>query len=223
MEGQLESLPFEEWVAHVFDHDVRDPQWYFDSDAPFWAAPAHLTLTHVTRLFSDPAKYLAQFDDRQLNQGFWYLVGNAGSSHMLALTDTSAPLEARIRCVESFTLLFERLFAVRCSNHLSHLNPPAASPLNGACYMWWDIIPFFGAPDDLSRQGLDAAALSVMEETLSLDSLACRESAIHGLGHWQHCYPDRVGEIIGRAMSSPKDWPQELMVYAGKARMGRVL
>ena len=52
MEGQLESLPFEEWVAHVFDHDVRDPQWYFDSDAPFWAAPAHLTLTHVTRFMA---------------------------------------------------------------------------------------------------------------------------------------------------------------------------
>src|SRR5262252_4013464 len=110
MEGRLESLPFEHWVAHVFDHEVRDPQWYFDLDAPIWAAPAQLTLNYVTRLFSDPASYLGQFDDRQLNQGFWYLVSNSGSDHMFALTDTSAPPETRIRCVESFTLLFERLF-----------------------------------------------------------------------------------------------------------------
>jgi hypothetical protein len=89
--------------------------------------------------------------------------------------------------------------------------------------MWWDIIPFFGAPDDPSRQELDGAALSVMEETLSLDSLACRESALHGLGHWQHSYPERVGEIIGRAMNGPKGWPQELIVYARDARRGCVL
>ena len=192
-------------------------------DAPVWAAPADLTLAHLTRLFNDPAGYLEQFDDAQLNQGFWYLVSNSGSNHMFALTDTSAPLRSRIRCLESFSSLFAKLFAVRCSNRLSHLNPPDPSPLNGACYMWWDIIPFSGAPDDPSRKGLDAAALSVMEETLSLDSLACRESALHGLGHWQHCYPERVGEIIGRAMSRPKGWPQELTVYARDARRGCVL
>jgi hypothetical protein len=50
MELHLDSLPFDEWVRHVFDHEVREPQWYFDLDAPFWAAPAALTLAHVTRL-----------------------------------------------------------------------------------------------------------------------------------------------------------------------------
>jgi hypothetical protein len=89
--------------------------------------------------------------------------------------------------------------------------------------MWWDIIPFFGAPDDPSRQKLDEAALSVMQKTLSLDSLACRESALHGLGHWQHCYPERVGEIIDRALSGAKGWPRELTDYARDARRGCVL
>jgi hypothetical protein len=223
MGRQLESLPFEEWVAHVFDHDVCEPQWYFELDAPVWAAPAHVTLAHLTRLFSDPDRCLEQFDDRQMNQGFWYLVSNSGSTHMFALTDTSAPLRTRIRCIESFSSLFAKLFAIRCSDHLSHLNPPNPSPLNVACYMWWDIIPFFGAPDDPSRQELDAAALSVMEETLSLDSSTCRESALHGLGHWQHWYPERVGEIIGRAMSRPKGWSKELIEYARNARRGCVL
>jgi hypothetical protein len=69
MEGQLDYLLFEEWVAHVFDHDVHEPQWYFEPDAPVWAAPAALTLAHVTRLFNAPVRYLARYDGRQLNQG----------------------------------------------------------------------------------------------------------------------------------------------------------
>src|SRR5262245_43543814 len=98
----LESLPFDQWVAHVFDHPVREPAWYFDLDAPVWAAAPALTLAHMTRLFDDPVVPLAAYDDAQLNQGFWYLVSNAGSNHMFALTDQSAPLPARVRCVASF-------------------------------------------------------------------------------------------------------------------------
>jgi hypothetical protein len=89
--------------------------------------------------------------------------------------------------------------------------------------MWWDIIPFLRAPDDPSGRELDAAALSAMEEILSLDSLACQESALHGLGHWRHRYPERVGEIIGHAMSRPNDWPPELNAYARNATSGCVL
>ena len=50
----------------------------------------------------------------------------------------------------------------------------------------------------------DPDILQVMESTLQLDSIACRESALHGLGHWQHQYPQRVGEIIDKfSMSQP--------------------
>jgi len=223
MEGALESLSFEDWVTHVFDHDVTDPQWYFEPDAPFWAAPAGLTLAHMTRLFEDPRAYLSTYDDERLNQGFWYLVSNAGSNHMFALTDTSAPLAARIRCVESFAPLFRELFAARCSTHLSHLSPLEVNPLNGACYMWWDIIPFTGAPHDPEHRELDAAALSVMETILSLASVACQESALHGLGHWCSSYPDRVGAIIDHALARAHGWPPALTAYAQSARRGCVL
>jgi len=223
MDSRLESLPFNAWVDHVFDHDVSDPNWYFDLDAPVWAAPAALTLDHVTRLFENPIEHLARYDDAQLNQGFWYLVSNGGSNHMFALTDASAPLETRIRCVRSFSSLFERLFALRCSSHLMHLSPADFNPLNLACYMWWDIIPFAGAPDDSERRDLDAAALAVMEEVLETESLACRESALHGIGHWQHAYPKTVGDIIDRALSRSNAWPKELITYALNARNGCVL
>jgi hypothetical protein len=219
----IEWLPFEGWVAHVFDHDVRDPAWYFDLDAPFWDAPAPLTIAYITRLFTDPEPWLARFDDATLNQGFWYLVSNGGSNHMFALTDPSAPLADRIACVRSFTALFEKLMMVRCGAELGHNRKTVGNPLNVACYMWWDIIPFFAAPDNPAQRELDAAALGVMAEILALDSVACRESALHGLGHWCSRYPERVHAIIDAALASAREWPNDLLTYARSARGGCVL
>jgi hypothetical protein len=220
--SQLVSLDFYDWVRHAFDHDVRSPEWYFDPDAQTWDRPADLTVSHLTRLFSDPIPNLLAFTDSQINQGFWYLVGGSGSKHMFSLTDLSVSLPQRIKCVESITLLFERLFATRCSSHLSHLSPSNPSPLNLACYMWWDIIPITGAPADSSRREFDDAVLSVMKEILDLGSLACQESALHGLGHWQHDYPERVCSIIDRAVSNAEGWSTELSTYARNARRGYV-
>lgn len=224
LDTRLTTLSFEEWVKHVFDHEVRDPQWYFDVDAPFWAGAPALSIAHMTRLFTDPTTALAAFDDAQLNQGFWYLVSNAGSDHMFALMDASVALAERRRCIESFFTVFEQLFAPRCSEHLSHRNAPVTNPLNLACYMWWDIIPFYGDPEgDESRRELDETALGVMGKTLALDSLACRESALHGLGHWHSRYAAQVETIIDDAMRRAVGWPPDLATYARSARTGCVL
>ena len=89
--------------------------------------------------------------------------------------------------------------------------------------MWWDIIPMYGRPDDPARTELDQAILQVMESTLQLDSLPCRESALHGLGHWQHTYPERVGEIINRFSMAHRDLPKALEDYMSSAFTGYVL
>jgi hypothetical protein len=219
---RLTTLPFEEWVAHVFDHDVRSPEWHFDLDAPTWDAPVAETLAHITRLFSDPVPQLSRFDDATLNQGFWYLVSNTGSTHMFALTDEAAPLPQRHACVRSFVPLFEKLFKARCAEELSHNATAIGNPLNLACYMWWDIIPFFAAPDVAAHREIDDAALQVMADTLAIDSIACRESALHGLGHWCSRYSDRVHAIIDRATASSASWPEGLKTYARAARSGCV-
>jgi hypothetical protein len=213
---------FEAWVQHVFDHEVREPAWYFDPDAPGWDGSPETTVAYVTRLLESPAPILDRFDDAQLNQGFWYLVG-AGSSYMFTLTNPAVPSPARLRCVRSFEPVFRTLFASRCSPHLSHLDQPGANPLNAACYMWWDILPVAGAPHDQTRRDLDAAALEVMEAILRLDSLPCRESALHGLGHWARCYPGRAQQIIDAFLGRQPGSPAELVAYAKRARNGHVL
>jgi len=174
---RIDFLPFDGWVRHTFDHPAPGPEWYLDLDAPFWAGPPRLTIAYVTRLFEDPCPVLAGYTDEQLNRGFWYLLSNGLSDYMCALADASVPLADRVRCVRSFVPVFENLLAVRCTPHLSHLDEPGAGPLNLAGYMWWDIIPFGVAPTDASGRELGEAALGAMADILTIDRVACQESA----------------------------------------------
>jgi hypothetical protein len=89
--------------------------------------------------------------------------------------------------------------------------------------MWWDIIPFLGHPGNPVWEEFDQDILKVMESTLQLDSIACQESALHGLGHWQHQYPERVGEIINKFSMTHRSLRNELEKYMMNAFVGYVL
>lgn len=222
MAEEIKFLRFEDWVRHMFDHEASEPKWYFEPEAPVWIGPPDLNVEYITRLFEDPVSVLSKYSDEQLNQGFWFLVSNGASDCMFALMEESIPIEKRLRCVKSFVSVFEKIFAARCSPHLSHLDEPGASPINLACYMWWDIIPFGGNPNTPSGNLLNAAALSVMTETLNIESIACQESALHGLGHWHAAYPAEVELIIDRFLSSHRELRPETVNYAKSARCGCV-
>ena len=226
MDKQLTNLTFEEWLAYVFDHPVptdQDKAWYWNFDADEWDENHTDVVRFLTQAFENAATVFQPYSDAQLDQGLWYIADNSCSNHMFALLDTSIPWPARQRCIYSIHQLYEQCFAKRCSPHLSHLDEAGANPLNGVCYMWWDIIPIYGKPEDPARKELDHAILQVMESTLQLDSIACRESALHGLGHWQHKYPERVGEIINNFSMAYRDLPKNLEDYMGNAFTGYVL
>ena len=225
MGEQLKNLTFEQWLTYVFDHPAGDlnEAWYWESDRDWWHEDPNDALRFMTRAFENAGEVFQPYSDAQLNQGLWFLVSNACSSHMLALLEASVPWSAQKRCIASFHQLYEQCFAKRCSPHLSHLDEPGVSPLNLVCYMWWDIMPIYGHPDDPIWKEMDEEILRVMESTLQLDSLACRESALHGLGHWQHQYPQRVGEIIDKFSMSHRDLPENLQTYMINAYTGYVL
>jgi hypothetical protein len=211
---------FETWIAHCFDHPAGDPAWHFDVDAPIWSAPPDETLAHLTRLF----RALAPYSDAQINQGLWY-IASAGSSdfgHLLA--DAAVPLADRVACVAAMTGLYDDLFAPRCAEALGHADDRAAlaNPLNSACYMWWDLLPLGACPGEPTRAALDAAALATMRHALGLASMACQESALHGLGHWASGYPAVVQAAIDGYLARPGVSP-ELRRYAQAARAGCVL
>ncbi len=218
---------YEEWLVYVFDHPVDHlmPVWYFAQHVELWRV-APVAVRYLTRLFEDPIPAAAPYTDAQINQGLWFLLDNACSEHMLLLLEPGIPWPERQRCVEAMLSVFERLFVPRCTPTLSHLDEPDRNPLNGTCYMWFDLLPIWGGVKDdpvASNRQLGPVLLDLMQRILDLDSVACRESALHGLGHWQRYYPEPVISIIDAFLKQHRDLRPDLHAYAMAARSGCVL
>jgi hypothetical protein len=215
---------YEAWSAHCFDHPVHDPAWHFEMDAPVWSAPPAVTLAHLTRLFSVPASALSGYSDEQVNQSLWYIAHSGNSDFVFTIVDATLPVTDRVACVAAMANLYDELFAWRCSPTLAQA-PDELAPantLNPACYMWWDLPPMFPSPADADRAALDRVALGVMRHAIQVDSIACQESALHGLGHWAVGYPAEVQAVID-AFLERGDVGPAIRQYALNAREGHVL
>ncbi len=221
----LRDLAYETWLDHAFGHEVRIGRnpWFFDEDRAFWQPTSAEYVAHLTRLFENPEPLVDVFADSQIAQGLTYLVDTMAVGDDRHLADPAVPVADRLRLIASIATLFERLFARRCSPHLSHLDEPGAAVLNGRCYMWWDTFPSIGLDGDRHLGEMQNAVLSVMERTLSLRSIACQESALHGLGHWSRENGGRVESIIDDFVAHHGDARPELLRYAGAARSGCIL
>ena len=219
----IDHLSFEDWVYFIFDHPAEGPEWYWGDEAPFWKASAELTAAYVTQLFEEPFPALEGFRDQELNMGLRYLISPGLGEHMRCLDEPSISLAIRLRCVRSCESLFRKLLLPRCSPHLSHRDEPSRSPLNAVCYMWWDTMPVYGGPILADRHALQVAALETMAKILKLDSLACQESALHGLGHWHSVFPEAVTTLVEEFLSLNPNARPELLAYARGARCGCVL
>jgi hypothetical protein len=219
----LTNLSFENWLRHIFDHPVTDPVWHWNFDADTAELDPLQLIDYSRRLFERAGELLTRYSDGQADQGLWLLIGEGGPLRVLA--DESVPLEPRVHCIKSVSILFEQCFFPRCTPHLSHFREAEAGvgELNSVCYMWWDIFPFWGQPEDPAREDIDATCLSVMETTLRLPSIACQQSALHGLGHWGLAYKDRCESIISAFLQNHRDLRSELRKYAELAKQCRVL
>ena len=80
----------------------------------------------------------------------------------------------------------------------------------------------WGDPKDASCSKETDEYIRVMEHCLSLTHHACLEGALHGLGHWQSIYPERVEPIVNRFLRDRNDLRLELVLYARRARYGGV-
>ena len=248
MRRELTDIAFTEWVTYVFDHPASDSgipkwarssealidrPWHLESDSEWWnpSRQPKVTVVYLTNLFENAQRILTPFSDAQINQGFNFLVSNLSSASMLVLFNPAVPWSERKHCISSMYTLFERFFAPRCFSHLSHLDtsetvPSEVSPLNGMCYMWWDMLHYYGNLEDPDCAEVGVACLAVMRMILDLDSDACRESALHGLSHWQYAYPQQVQAIqaiIDEFLDRHPGLGPELKAYARTARKGLVL
>ena len=209
----------DEWVRYVFDHPVTETAWHFDTDSEYLVLPPERAAQLLAETFERGGELLQPFTDAQLNQGFWFLVYSGNSEYMRCLTDASVPWPARRRALHAFVPLFRDVMAARCTPSLSHRSEPGTA-LNSACYMWWDIVllcPPLHAGE--RREPLHDEVLAVLAELLEVPHDACRESALHGLGHWALNDPAAT-TVIDAFLDRSAGLRPELLEYARAARTG---
>jgi hypothetical protein len=219
---KIVSASFEEWIKHVFDHPRETDGWWWDEDAIDWAMPAEETAIFLRETFERAGTVLKPFNDGQVASGLRYISNPSCSDIPFVLKNDSVSLADRRSAMRSLQKLYSDCFARRCLPVLSHLNEGIDSPLNGVCYMWWDPFPFHGNDRNEGWQEIDAECLGVMEFALGLESDACRESALHGLGAWDE-NRDGIKHIIDRFLDLHSHARPELLDYARKAREAGVL
>ena len=133
----LSDITFEEWIIHIFDHQVTDPAWYWDKDAEWWDYSPEDAIDYMTRFFENAGAILTPYSDAQINVSLWYMASNAASDYMRVLEDSAVPIDARKQCIQAIFNLYQQVFAKRCTQHLSQFSSgPEIGSLNSICYMW---------------------------------------------------------------------------------------
>ena len=216
------NATFEEWISHVFEHNEEEGEWWHGTSFTEWRLPASNTVAFLKRTFRESGSLLKGFSEKQAGEGLYYITDLSRSNIASSLADESVPIATRCDTIAALRQLYSDCFNVRCEPRLSYLDE-TRNPLNGICYMLWDVLPVYGHPENESLKQFDNECLAVMEFALGLSSDACRESALHGLGHWSNYYPENAGQSADKFIQRNPNARSELIAYATKARTGDVL
>ncbi len=209
-------LRYQEWITHVFDHAVSEPEWYWEQNllAPPFAADAAV-VDLIAHTFERCGDDLAAFSDAQVNQGLRYLL-TSPFDYFYPIRDSDAPLANKQRAIASIYRLYSDCFPRRCAPRGTD-----GADLNALCFMFWDICPLTYLEKSEHSSELADAIFGVLEQALQIEHRACREGALHGLGEIACWYEPRVAQIVdGFLASTVVD--DELRRYALQARDGAV-
>lgn len=216
----LTDLGFEQFVEFQFGHEVRTHgnPWYFDTDGDWWWPEPRTGIAYMTRLFSNGPQVLQWFSDAQIAQGLTGLINTMAVGDQPWMRDPITPAEERADVWPAISRFFAEVLSPRCSPTLGHLSEEGG-PLNIVTYMWWESFPGVANPDDPQREMVDEAELDCLQSVLAIDSVACQEAALHGLGHWIRRGP-RCEAIIDAYLTEGRAARFELIAYARAARGG---
>ena len=218
----MAEISFGDWVNAIFGRPEGPKPWYCDINNQIPDIAPELSVRYLRKLFTESKDLLGQYSNLQLKWGFWYIIDCGLSSELVSLLDKSVPLQEKLETIESIYLLYKECFFERCAGALSHLGESKENPLNVLCYMWWDVAPLPATAGKIDNKEIDASCLEVMCKALTLDNDACRESALHGLGHAKLYYPVEVERMLSDFIAENPKLRKELMQYARSARVGVV-
>jgi hypothetical protein len=207
----LRNISFNEFVSLVFQRDA--PVEPNEIGPPFDEVDAEKLCAYYVQLFQQPEFLISRFTKKQLEEGFWAIMGHTQEwSAGKLIDDSDAPLASRKDLIESMAVPFERLFI--------------KEPFDTSVHMWWDSLCYDWHSGNRKRDngGEDLELQDIFFHTLvkilALDSWICQGAALHGLGHLHH--PD-TAEAVRRFLGEHPNLTTEHKAYADAAARFNVL
>lgn len=209
----LTSGSYTDWIRSVFNNPVTSPIWYFNPEV-IYKSDATKTLLYLKELFLQPESLLDDFNVEQIEQGLWVICCSGGLlEESIGSKEASADLKKSV--IKSTFKLFEKLLKIQ--------------PLRSISDMWWDALTqALSCEDDVGAQQfigksykeIQKSIYEVLCKILSLSSVSCVLSALHGLGHLQ--YPG-TSATIGMFIKENPSLDREVLDYARACVLGDIL
>jgi len=201
-----------EFIKYLFDRPVGDTEWYFcdEHEDPFVAKDILVRL--AGEVFKGIAKIARLFNEKQVCMGLQYLINPSCGSISYLYLDSSIDFDLRKNAIMSMEIVFRDVFSHISAKHgLYQDTQDTILSYRRVCYMWWDMFPRHGIPRQPSMEKTDDVICQAIYSILKIDSLACQESALHGLGHWYFSRPDEIMSVVQSFLPNA---PVELKRYA---------
>lgn len=208
-------MTFEKWFDQILACSLEEKSY---SDMR-WDLNDQKQCEFIFKFFSDVENYLKEFSNEDAAKILEFLINPSLSDICYVFLNSNVQLETKRLTIGSIFSVFKDIFNNRCEKKESRNLPVIISPLNNLCYMWWDIFPRHGVPKSPQYTEVDKIILSLLSKLLELNNIACKESALHGLGHWYSGYPEKIISIIE---SSNDCISENLRTYASQASKGNI-
>ena len=204
---------YQEWLQFLFNHDEADGEWQFNNNFDIRYFDSYEVVEFFTRLCTNFSQDSHQYDNWQVANGIVYIMNNSYSNMIFDLRDGPAPLDARVKAIESIKQLFAQGFDIRCEHKLTSNSRFEANSLKWICYNFWSETPLTYTKKHPDKEILNINLCEAMEFCTTLPNPACVESGIRGLSSLSSHYSIANERLEALIKSGTLEDPA-LMAYA---------
>lgn len=220
---------FDEWLECYFvPYDNVDSPWDrfppVGDDHPAFRGSDDEIIDLFTYTMLSSGTELKRFSDQQVGVGLDNLLNNHFADVANTVRDGATTTDKKVAALRSLKVLYSNCLSLRAAPKLGHRDEKTPSaPLNGICYMLWDVTPLSYWPDADQGALMYPVMIEVMEQALQSPNCAVVESGLHGLGHTVYKCKDLAVATIDRFLNERRvNVREELFSYARAARTGMI-
>lgn len=216
----MDKKLYDQWIKYLFDHDEAKSDWRWDIDIEPVEVPSKIFPDFVIQFHEDLPNLIKTYTVWQLAMGIDVIFNANVADYVFDWRDGEASLEKKTEAILSMKKLYSECFFKLCRPRLGHLSEDM-NELENFCYMIWDVSPLSYCENNDQKDRFYKVIAEVMEYALSLNNIACKESALHGLGHLisPPYYPE-AKDIIQNFIDKNKNADHRIIAYAQNAKTG---